>query len=144
MLQSMTIRLIHVDQLETLYLCYGVKYESRVIWGHCGQKVVFNKNTITRPCYISWPLKTHTCWSAWDPLPMLWSQISIWGLLGSQQRLCPDLFTDLVSSSSSSSSSSFFFCQHFSDLYLGHHLTDFNQTWSQVPVDHPTCVTWPD
>ena len=24
MLHSMTIRLIHVDQLETLYLCYGV------------------------------------------------------------------------------------------------------------------------
>ena len=44
MLQRMTIRLIHVDQLETLYLCYGVKYESWVIWGHCGQKVVFNKN----------------------------------------------------------------------------------------------------
>ena len=35
MLQSMTmiIRLIHVDQLEkTLYLCYGVKYQSGVIW----------------------------------------------------------------------------------------------------------------
>ena len=38
-------------------------------------------------------------------------------------------------------SSSFFFCQHFSDLYLGHHLTDFDQTWSQVLVDHPIYVT---
>ena len=26
MLDSMTIRLIHVDQLETLYLCYWVKF----------------------------------------------------------------------------------------------------------------------
>ena len=34
MLHSMTIRLIHVDQLDTLYLCYGV------IWGHWGQKVI--------------------------------------------------------------------------------------------------------
>ena len=28
----MTIRLMHVDQLETLYLCYGVKCQSGVIW----------------------------------------------------------------------------------------------------------------
>ena len=55
-------------------------------------------------------------------------------------RLCSDLFTDLVSSSSSSSSSSSFFCQHFIDLYLQHDLTDFDQTWSQVPVDHPIYV----
>ena len=41
MLHSMTIRLIHVHQLETIYLCYGVKCQSGVIWGHWGQKVVF-------------------------------------------------------------------------------------------------------
>ena len=41
MLQNMIIRLIHVDQLETLYLCYGVKCQSGVIWGHWGQKVKF-------------------------------------------------------------------------------------------------------
>ena len=29
----MTIRLIHVHQLETLYLSYGVKCQSGVIWG---------------------------------------------------------------------------------------------------------------
>ena len=34
----MTIRLIQVDQLETLYLCYGVICQSGVIWGHWGQK----------------------------------------------------------------------------------------------------------
>ena len=33
MLHNMIIRLIHVDQLETLYLCYGVKCQSGVIWG---------------------------------------------------------------------------------------------------------------
>ena len=41
MLHSMIIRLIQVDQLETLYLCYGVKCQSGVIWGHRGQKVIF-------------------------------------------------------------------------------------------------------
>ena len=57
----MTIRLMHVDQLETLYLCYGVKCQSGVIcygvkcqsgviWGHWGQKVIFTKNAIIRPC----------------------------------------------------------------------------------------------
>ena len=30
----------------------------------------------------------------------------------------------------------FFFWQHFKVLYLRHDLTDFDQTWSQVPVDH--------
>ena len=43
-LQSMTIRLIHVHQLETLYLRYGVKCQSGVIWGPWGQKVIFTKH----------------------------------------------------------------------------------------------------
>ena len=44
----------------------------------------------------------------------------------------------------------FFFCQHFVDLYLRHDLTNFDQTWSQVPVDHPIYmgshfyVIWPE
>ena len=37
-----------------------------------------------------------------------------------------------------------FFCQHFKVLYLRHDLTDIDQTWSQVPVDHPIYVIWPD
>ena len=53
MLHSMTIRLIHVDQLETFYLGYGVKCQPGVIRGHWGQKVIFTKNAITRPCYIA-------------------------------------------------------------------------------------------
>ena len=39
MLHSMTIRLKHVDKLETIYLCYRVRCQSGVIWGHWGQKV---------------------------------------------------------------------------------------------------------
>ena len=53
MLHSMTIRLIHVHQLETLYLCYGVKCQSGVIWGLCGQKVIFTLNALTCLCYTS-------------------------------------------------------------------------------------------
>ena len=33
-----------------------------------------------------------------------------------------------------------FFCQHFKVLYLRHDSTDIDQTWSQVPVDHPIYV----
>ena len=55
MLHSMTIRLIHVDQLETLLWLYVVKCQSGVIWGHWGQKVIWTKNAITRPCYTVWP-----------------------------------------------------------------------------------------
>ena len=43
MLHSMTIRHIHVYTLETLYLCYGVKWQPGVIWGLRGQKVNFTK-----------------------------------------------------------------------------------------------------
>ena len=53
MLHSMTIRLIHVHQLEPLYLCYGVKCQIGVIWGHRGQKVILTKNAIIRSCYIA-------------------------------------------------------------------------------------------
>ena len=53
MLLSMTVKLIHVDQLQTLYLYYGVKYQSGVIWGHWAQKVIFTKNAVTHSCYIA-------------------------------------------------------------------------------------------
>ena len=48
----MTIRLIHVHQLLTLYLFDEVKYQSHGIWGHWGQKVIFTKQDITHPCYL--------------------------------------------------------------------------------------------
>ena len=41
MLHGMTIKLIHVHQLETFYLCFRVKCQSGVIWGHWNQKVIF-------------------------------------------------------------------------------------------------------
>ena len=54
-LHNMILRLTYVHQLETLYLCYGVKYHSGVIWGHGCQKVIFTKNAIICPCSIAWP-----------------------------------------------------------------------------------------
>ena len=53
MLHSMTIKLIHVDHLETLYLCYGVNCQPGVIWGHRGQILIFTRNVITCLCYIA-------------------------------------------------------------------------------------------
>ena len=41
MLYSMTIRLIHVHQLETSYLCFGVQCQSGVILGSLGSKAHF-------------------------------------------------------------------------------------------------------
>ena len=52
MLHNMNIRLIHVDQLETLYLCYGVIGQQGVIWGHRGQILIFTKNALSPLCYI--------------------------------------------------------------------------------------------
>ena len=55
MLHSMTIRLIHEHQLETLYLLYEVKCQPWVIWGHRGQKVIFSKNDTSLQntwCYL--------------------------------------------------------------------------------------------
>ena len=58
MLHSMAIRLIHVDQLEMLYLCYGVKCQSGVIWGHRGQNIVFAQNNVQNASpptdYVAW------------------------------------------------------------------------------------------
>ena len=49
MLHSMTIRLIHVYQLETLYLCYGVKMP---IWGQLGS--LGSKRSKTQKRYSSY------------------------------------------------------------------------------------------
>ena len=53
MFHSMTIRLIHVDQLETLYLFYGVKCQPGVIWGHWGQKVIFTEKVSSSTDYVA-------------------------------------------------------------------------------------------
>ena len=44
MLHSKAIRFIYVHKLETLYLRYGVKFHSGVIWGQRGVMVIFSKN----------------------------------------------------------------------------------------------------
>ena len=59
MLHSMTLRLMHVDQLDTLYLCYGVKCQSGVIWGHWGQILIFTKNALSPLCYIACPCNSY-------------------------------------------------------------------------------------
>ena len=62
-LHSMTIRLIHVHQLLTLYLSYGVKYQSRVIWGHGDQKVIFTKNVSTPFNYVALTHYLYICYN---------------------------------------------------------------------------------
>ena len=53
MLYSMTIRLTHIDQLEIVYLYYGVTCQSGVLFGHWDQKVIFTRKAIIRLCYIA-------------------------------------------------------------------------------------------
>ena len=57
MLQSMTIRLIPVHQLETFHLLYGVKCQSGVIWGHWGSKGHFRLK-----CFNLFMLHSITIW----------------------------------------------------------------------------------
>ena len=53
MLHSMKIGLIHVDQLETLYVCYGVTCQSGVIWGHWCQKDNFHQKCYNLRSFIA-------------------------------------------------------------------------------------------
>ena len=57
MLHSMTIRLIYVDQLGTFYVCYGVKCQPGVIWGHRGQKVIFTKKYYNKSMLYSMTIR---------------------------------------------------------------------------------------
>ena len=72
----------HVAQLETLYLYYGVKCQSGVIWGHWDQEVIFTKNAITRPCYIAQQWHSYMLINL-RPSTYIMGQMSIWGHLGS-------------------------------------------------------------
>ena len=49
-------RLIHAHKLETLYLCYGVKCQSVIIWGHWDEKVIFTKTD----AFLYHDHRTHT------------------------------------------------------------------------------------
>ena len=107
----MTIRLIHVHQLETLYLCYGVKGQPGVIWGHRGQKVIFTKNA-TSTDYMAWLCNSCIYIHKLETLNSIHGvKVNLGSLPPANiMRLCPDLFPDLVTQSllllSSSSSSS--------------------------------------
>ena len=74
----MTIRLIHVHQLETLYLCYGVKGQPGVIRGHRGQKVIFTKNAFSTD-YMAWLCNSLNKYISLRPsIPFMGSR-STWG-----------------------------------------------------------------
>ena len=83
LLCRMTLRLVHVHQLETLYLCYGVKCQTGS-FGAAGVKRSLSLNMLWLVRVTQHDHKTHTCASTWDPLPILWGQMSTWGHLGSQ------------------------------------------------------------
>ena len=47
---GMVMRLMHIDQLDTLYKSYQIKNSSGVTWGHRGQKVIFTKKRYFSNC----------------------------------------------------------------------------------------------
>ena len=133
MLHSMTIRLINVHQLETLYLCYGVKGQPGVIWGHMDQRSFSPKMLLLQITWHGYVTHAYIYISLRPSIPFMESR-STWGHIRQQISCdCVQICFQI-----------FFFCQHFIDLYLRHELTDFDQTWSQVPVDHPIYVICPD
>ena len=54
MLHSMAMKLLHVHNLEILYLFHGVKVPPGVIWGHMGQKAISVQNAVFYP-YLKIP-----------------------------------------------------------------------------------------
>ena len=54
-IQGMVTWLMYMHMPDPFYKSYYFKNSPGVIWGHSGQKVIFTKNAITRPCYIAWP-----------------------------------------------------------------------------------------
>ena len=97
-LHSMTITLIHVHQLETVYLCYAVKCQSGVIWGHWGQKVIVTKNALTRPCYITWSYYSHMCISLRPSTLVMGSNVTLgsFGVTGSKGYLHSKCYNSLM------------------------------------------------
>ena len=91
MLHSMTIRLIHVNQLETLYLCYGVTCQSGVIWGHWGQILIFTKNALSPLCYIAYPCNSYIIISLSPSIYAMGSEVNIgsFGVTGVKRSFSP-------------------------------------------------------
>ena len=53
-LHRMTMGLMYIDQLDTLYKSYRIKNLSGVSWGHRGQKFIFTKIVISPSDYMVW------------------------------------------------------------------------------------------
>ena len=75
-----------------LYICYSLTPSTKVMgiendhrsFGVTGVKRSFSLKMLQLVYVKLYDHKTHTCSSAKDPLPILWSQMSIWSHLGSQ------------------------------------------------------------
>ena len=65
-LHRMTMGLMYIDQLDTLYKSYRIKNSSGVTWGHRGQKVIFTKNAISPPDYMVWSWDSYI-FISWTP-----------------------------------------------------------------------------
>ena len=55
----MVLWLMHINQLDTPYKSYRLKFDYGVIWGHWGQKVIFTKNAISPTDYMVWSCVMH-------------------------------------------------------------------------------------
>ena len=77
------MKLMHIHQLEILYLVYRVKGQTEVIKGHRGQKAIFTKNCIIRPCNTAWPWNSYICITLWPAICDM-GQRSIEGHIRSQ------------------------------------------------------------
>ena len=54
MLHSRVTWLRYINNFETLYKTYWLKFRFWVIWGHMGQKFIFTKNASSHTTYIVW------------------------------------------------------------------------------------------
>ena len=77
MLDSLTIRLIHRHQFETLCLYYGVKCQPGVCWGHSGQILIFTKNALTLQCFIVYSCNSNICISFRPSISFMGSKINL-------------------------------------------------------------------
>ena len=84
----MTIILIHVDQHETLYLCYGVIGQHGVIWGRRGQILIFTKNAFSPLCYIVYPCNSYIIISLRPSTYVMGSKVKMgsFGVIGVKAR----------------------------------------------------------
>ena len=112
MLHSMTIWLVHVHQLETRYLCYGVKCQPGVIGVKFWFSLKMHYSYVTKYFHVILSFASH-----------LRDKQGNWGQSG------VDVSKPAGYAVCDGNMSSSFFCQHFKDLYLHYVLTDFDKTF---------------